>query len=182
MEATVFLEAVEARIRGLVAKLDDNAKGLAQLRAEMAQARTAWNRQRISELLPEYLKAVAAFSAVNRKLCALGEALGDKTAIDAAQDAAAFSPITGQFILEDAVASGHEKGWAYGQWDPDWESDPKAKAIYEANRGPAETLARVDQLLSNIRNRKESPAASRGRSGENPQGQVTAAEPMLSLR
>lgn len=151
IDAAVRVEALDARLRGLRNRLFDNGDEVLRLESEFNQARKEFNRQRISELLPEYLKAATAFAAVNRKLCALAEALKDSQAIDAAYNAAAFNPLTGEFLLEELDPSNYVVGWQYQCWRPDWKSDSKATALFEANTGPAAIADQVKDLVYKVR-------------------------------
>ncbi len=187
-EAEVRLASVEARMRGLSVKLAENREALARQQGGLTALRRDWNRERIAELMPEYLKAAAAFAAVNRKMYALALAVNDETAKSACQVAAALSPETGVFLLQspaDMVADGYPDGWHQNCWSPDWKRDAKAVAVFEANATPLQLAEKVTAALEDIQNEerqvREAEAEAAARAKMSP-GQQFATDQAESAR
>lgn len=125
-------DAIEARIVGLKRRLAESDTQLERSQATLGSARAEWNRQQIAAFEVRYLKTVDDFRVVTREALALGMALGEDTVIRAAHFNVACSLIDGTGILEEPRYA----PYAAADSSPNWEVDAKAKAVFEANKGP----------------------------------------------
>ena len=140
-------DAIEARITGLKRRLAESDTQLERSQATLGSARAEWNRQQIAAFEERYMKVVDEFRAITRQALALGLALADETVCQAAHDNCAFGLFSGVGILEET----RHAPYAASDCSPDWEVDPKAKALFEQSSGPRLVDQELTKLIADVR-------------------------------
>ncbi len=153
-------DAIEARITGLKRRLAESDTQLERSQATLQVARAAWNLQQIVAFEERYLKVVDEFRAITRQALALGVALGEDALQVAACGNCAFGLMGGASILEETRYA----PYAAADSSPNWEADARAKAFFEANKGPRLIDQELSKLIADTRSR---PAREAWRAKEN---------------